>query len=95
MEGYDCGLQVGKSLAILSSSSVKQDAQNLSEDIANYSAQMNLASKTRKKDDKAQLLQAANSSWQSISYSMNQIGKAAPEEAKAIEQACDLGYSAE
>lgn len=90
IESYDCGLQMGQSLSKLSSTAVAMDAKNLSEDLANYVEQSNLASKTRSKTEKTQLLQAAGSSWQSIVYSMQQIKSVAADEAAAINKACDL-----
>ena len=93
MEGYDCGLQVGQSISALAETSAKQDAITLSEDIANYIAQNKEAAKTRKKADKAQILQAANNSWQSIAFSMGNIKSVSEEQATLIDKTCDLGFS--
>lgn len=91
LESYDCGLQVGKSLVKLEYTSAQQDAINLSEDIANYTAQTKLSVSLKKKSERKQVAQAANNSWQSIVYSMAQIRSVAADEASAINTACDLG----
>lgn len=90
LEKYNCGLQVGKSLAILASTSVYQEAVNLSEDIESYSTQAKLSKTLKKKAERAQAAQAANSSWQSILYSIEQINAVSADEATTIKTACDL-----
>lgn len=90
LENYDCGLQVGKSLSKLSGTSVAKDINNLAEDISNYATQSKLASQEKDEDYKLQISQAANSTWQSIIYSIKQIKTVSADEAKAIEAACDL-----
>lgn len=90
LESYDCGLQVGKSLNKLAGSTAAKDITNLAEDLSNFASQTKLASQEKDEDYKLQISQAANSSWQSIIYSIKQIKSVSADEAKAIETACDL-----
>ncbi len=90
MQSYECSAQIRKALVKYANTSLAKDVKNLSEDLIDYSAQLDLADKTKKESEKQQILEAARASGQSINYSVDQIRSVSQADGDAIATACGL-----
>lgn len=87
---YACGMEVGKAIGVLAGTSVQSDAKNLSEDIKNLLAQVQLLEKPLSGSARKQVEQAAQSSLKSIQFSLKSISQVNPRVADVLRETCKI-----
>lgn len=87
---YACGVVVGLAIGVLAGTSVQSDAKNLSEDIKNLLAQVQLLEKPLSGSARKQVEQAAQSSLKSIQFSLKSISQVNPRVADVLRETCKI-----